>query len=62
MSQEQMRDSETRDAYLTFLLRAMDARPDLIVPLTEADIEGLDELLEGVEPNLDEDLGDFELP
>jgi antitoxin PrlF len=49
-------------AYLDFLAQAMSDRPDLIRPFTEADVEGLEELLEGVESDLDEDLGDFELP
>jgi antitoxin PrlF len=49
-------------AYLDFLAQSMSARPDLIRPFTEADIAGLEELLEGVESDLDEDLGDFDLP
>jgi antitoxin PrlF len=49
-------------AYLDFLAQAMRDRPELIRPFAEADVEGLEELLEGVASNLDEDLGDFELP
>jgi antitoxin PrlF len=62
------KDDQTDDgdpvvaAYLEFLARAMSHRPDLIRPFTQADVEGLDALLEGVELDLDADLGDFDLP
>jgi hypothetical protein len=51
------------DAYLAFMGAQMARRPDLIGPLTEEDVAGLDELLEGVEYDLDEELdGGFERP
>jgi antitoxin PrlF len=55
-------DDPVVEAYLEFLGKAMSARPDLITPFTHADIAGLEDLLHGVETDLDEDLGDFELP
>jgi hypothetical protein len=55
-------DDGTEEAFLEFLSRAMVAHPELITPFTQTDVDGLDELLEGVETTVDEDLGDFELP
>jgi hypothetical protein len=50
-------------AFLDFLDQQVLQRPDLVRPFTASDIDGLDELLEGVEAEMDEDLGDdFDLP
>lgn len=50
-------------AFLAFLDEQMAQRPELIRPFTASDVAGLDELLEGVEVDMDEDLGDdFRLP
>jgi hypothetical protein len=48
--------------FLEFLDRAMQADPSQLRPFTASDIEGLSELLAGVEVEPDEDLGDFTLP
>ncbi len=55
-------DSPVMEAFLAFLEQQMRARPEMITPFTQADIEGFDELLAGVEADRDEDLGDFTLP
>jgi hypothetical protein len=47
-------------AFLGFLERSMREHPELLRPLTASDIAGLDELLEGVEVDLDMELGDDE--
>jgi len=50
-------------AYLAFLEEQMVVTPGGMRPLAEADVAGLDDLLAGVEYDLDEVLGDeFELP
>lgn len=51
-------DDPVVGAYLAFLEASMLSRPDLITPFTASDVAGLDELLKGVEADLDEDLGD----
>lgn len=48
--------------FLAFLEQEMRAQPGTITPFSVADIQGLDELLDGVVVNRDEDLGDFTLP
>jgi hypothetical protein len=55
-------ENGTEGAFLEFLSRAMSTHPELITPLTQADVDGLEELLDGVEATMDEDLGDFHLP
>ena len=45
-------------AFLAFLDESMCDHPELLKPLTVADIAGLDELLEGIEVDLDAPLGD----
>jgi hypothetical protein len=55
-------ESPVLDAFLAFLGEQMRAHPEMITPFTRADVEGLDELLAGVEADRDEDLGDFTLP
>ena len=56
-------DDPVLGAFLDFLDQQMLQRPDLVRPFTAADVAGLDELLDGVEVDLDEDLGDdFILP
>ena len=51
------------DAYLAFLEEQISARPEMLRPLTEADVAGLDELLAGVEYDEEDELDDdFELP
>jgi antitoxin PrlF len=45
-------------AYLAFLEQQMIAHPELIQPLDPEVIARARELVEGIEPNLDEDLGD----
>jgi antitoxin PrlF len=47
-------------AFLGFLERSMREHPELLRPLTASDVAGLDELLEGVEVDLDTELGDDE--
>lgn len=47
-------------AFLGFLERSMREHPELLRPLTASDIAGLDELLEGIEVDLDAELGDDE--
>jgi antitoxin PrlF len=51
-------------AFLGFLERSMREHPELVRPMTASEIAGLDELLEGVEVDLDEDLrdADYVLP
>ncbi len=49
-------------AFLAFVEQEMRAHPGTITPFSVADIQGLDELLDGVVVNRDEDLGDFNLP
>ncbi|MGH7719765.1 MAG: type II toxin-antitoxin system PrlF family antitoxin [Gemmatimonadaceae bacterium] len=51
------------DAFLGFLGQQMVNRPDLMAPLTASDQRRVGDLVEGVEVNEDEELGDdFELP
>ena len=51
------------DAFLSFMDDQMAKRPELIQPFTRADVEGLDDLLDGVEVGLDDELDDdFVLP
>ena len=45
-------------AFLAFLEKSMRDHPELVTPLTAADIAGLDEILEGIEVDLDAPLGD----
>ena len=60
---EQPETDPVLDAYLAFLGNQMAAHPELLRPLTDDHIAGLDELLAGVEYDLDERLdADFELP
>lgn len=50
-------------AYLAFLEDQMAANPELLRPLTEGDVTGLDDLLAGVEYDKEETLDEeFELP
>lgn len=50
-------------AYLAFLEEQMKTSPELMHPLTESDVAGLDDLLAGVEYDKDETMdADFELP
>ncbi|HSU16958.1 hypothetical protein [Longimicrobium sp.] len=54
-------DDETLGAFLAFLDRQITACPDLLRPMTTADLEGVDELL--VEVDLDEHIDpEFVLP
>jgi hypothetical protein len=51
------------EAFLAFLDSQINAEPHLVRPLTAADLNDVDELLDGVIPNPDEPLpGDFQLP
>ena len=51
------------DAFLAFVAAQMQRSPETITALTSADVAGLDELLTGVDYDLDEALdGDFDLP
>lgn len=51
------------DAYLAFLGEQISVRPEMLRPLTEMDIAGLDELLAGVAYDENEELDEgFELP
>lgn len=51
------------EVFLAFLDSQMDAHPHLVRPLTEADLAGVDELLDGVLSNRDEPLpDDFQRP
>lgn len=60
---EEHGDDPVLGVFLDFLDHQLVRRPDLARPFTAADVAGLDELLEGVEVDLDEDLGDdFVLP
>jgi len=51
-------DDPTLAAWRTFLEKCMREQPESIRPFTAADFAGLDELLEGVEADLDAPLGD----
>jgi antitoxin PrlF len=57
-------DDPVLGAFLGFLERSMREHPELVRPITARDIEGLDEMLEGIEVDLDEDLRgvDYVLP
>jgi len=56
-------DDPVLGAFLSFLDKQMLDHPDLIQPFTQADIEGLDVLLEGVDVDLGEEIDDdFVLP
>jgi antitoxin PrlF len=57
-------DDPVLGAFLGFLERSMREHPELVRPMTARDIEGLDEMLEGIEVDLDEDLrgADYVLP
>jgi len=48
--------------FLASLDRAMQDDPSQLRPFTASDVEGLSDLLAGVEVDPDEDLGDFTLP
>ena len=51
------------DAFLGFVERQMELRPDLITGVTRADRRDADQILSGVRSDPDQDLGDdFELP
>lgn len=61
--EEEEDDDPVLGAFLSFLDRQMTERPDLIRPFTAADIEGVAELVSGVEVDLDEEIDeDFVLP
>lgn len=45
-------------AFLSFLDESMRKHPELVRPLTAGDISGLDDLLDGVDADLDAPLGD----
>ncbi|HET7230485.1 MAG TPA: type II toxin-antitoxin system PrlF family antitoxin [Longimicrobium sp.] len=45
-------------AFLGFLEKSMLDQPELVQPLTARDVAGLDEMLEGVEVDLEAELGD----
>jgi hypothetical protein len=56
-------DDPVLGAFLDFLDAQIMQRPELARPFTASDVAGLDDLLEGVEAEMDEDLGDdFTLP
>jgi antitoxin PrlF len=56
-------DDPVLGAFLDFLDVEMKARPELVRPFTAGDIQGLDELLDGVDVDLDGALSDeFTLP
>ncbi len=55
---EHEEDDPVLGAFLGFLEQSMQDQPELLRPLTARDVAGLDELLEGVEVDLDADLGD----
>lgn len=55
-------ESPVLEAFLAFLDQQMRSHPEMITPFTQADVAGVAELLEGVEADPDEDLGDFTLP
>lgn len=55
-------DNVTLEAFLALVDREMQLHPERIRPFTARDVEGLDELLAGVDVDLEEDLGDFMLP
>jgi antitoxin PrlF len=51
------------DAFLSFIERQMELRPDLISAVTRADRQDADEILRGTRSDPDADLGDpFEVP
>lgn len=54
-------DDPVVGAFLGFLEAQMEARPDRITPFTQADVTGLDELLEDVPSGDDVDWDAFEL-
>lgn len=61
--EEEQGDDPVLDAFLDFLDQQMKTRPDLVRPFTAGDVRGLDELLDGVEVDLDGELSDdFTLP
>ena len=60
---EEDEDDPLLDAFLGFLDQQIREHPELLRPFTARDIEGVDELLSGVEVDLDGRLDDdFELP
>jgi antitoxin PrlF len=59
---EPTEDDPIVGTFLAFLEREMRAHPGAVTPLSAADIQGLDELLDGVLVDRDEDLVDFTLP
>lgn len=48
--------------FLAFLEQEMRVHPSTITPFSATDIQGLDELLDGVVVDRDEELSDFTLP
>jgi hypothetical protein len=59
---EGVEDDPVLRAFLGFLETQLAARPDLMTPLTAEDLDGLDELLEGVPDGDDVDWDEFKLP
>jgi antitoxin PrlF len=60
---EDEEDDPVLGAFLGFMSAQMQARPELIRPFSAADLEGVDDLLTGVEADPDEQIDDdFTLP
>lgn len=55
-------DDPILGAFLGFLATQLASRPDQTTPLTEADVTGLDDLLDDVPGGDDVDWDEFELP
>ena len=49
-------------AFLAFIEADLDSHPERVRPVTARDISGLERLLDGVQVQRDEDLGDYRLP
>lgn len=59
---EPTEDDPIVGSFLAFLEQEIRAHPEMITPLSAADTQGLDELLDGIVVDRNEDLGDFTLP
>jgi hypothetical protein len=51
-------DDRFLGAFLSFLDESMRKHPELVRPMTAADVAGLQDLLDGIEVDLDEPFGD----